>query len=216
MSIPKVIHYCWFGRNPKPELIQKCIASWKKHCPDWEIIEWNEDNFDVNFCAYTKNAYDKKRWGFLTDVVRLKVIFDHGGVYMDSDVELRRPLDVLLKDNAWFAYGTDTEINTGSGFGACSHHWFVKKLLDNYTSFNKDTPFELCTRIDTVIFKETFPDFAGNHDIEQHLRDVHVIRNIWHYVTHHYTGSWQTPAQRFFSKFRSVFAYPIKALHKKK
>lgn len=117
MSIPRVIHYCWFGRGEKSELMQRCISSWKEHCPDYEIIEWNEDNFDVNFCPYAAKAYAEHRWGFMTDAARLMIIYQNGGIYLDTDVELIRPLDDLLDCEAWFAYGTGTEINTGSGFG---------------------------------------------------------------------------------------------------
>ena len=77
--IPKIIHYCWFGRNEKSDIIKKCIASWKKYCPDWKIIEWNEDNYDVNRIPYVKEAYDSKKWAFVTDVVRLEVVKEVGG-----------------------------------------------------------------------------------------------------------------------------------------
>ncbi len=78
--IPKIIHYCWFGRNPKPDIVIKCIDSWKKHCPDYEIIEWNEDNFDVNMIPYTKEAYKNKKWAFVSDYARLWVINNRGGI----------------------------------------------------------------------------------------------------------------------------------------
>ena len=86
--IPKTIHYCWFGRGEKPKLAQKCIASWKTFCPDYEIIEWNEDNYDVNSTPYTKYCYENKKWAFLSDYVRLDVVCRHGGVYFDTDVEV--------------------------------------------------------------------------------------------------------------------------------
>ena len=76
--IPKIIHYCWFGGNPKPELVLKCIESWKKHCPEYEIIEWNESNFDVNAIPYTRDAYVAKKWAFVSDYARLKVVLEGG------------------------------------------------------------------------------------------------------------------------------------------
>ena len=79
--IPKVIHYCWFGRNKKSKSVLKCIQSWKKYCPDYEIIEWNEDNFDVNCIPFVKEAYDAEKWAFVTDYARLKIIFENGGIY---------------------------------------------------------------------------------------------------------------------------------------
>ena len=93
--IPKKIHYCWFGGNPLSEEVKRYIASWKKYCPDYEIIEWNESNFDVMENAYCKEAYEAKKWAFVSDYARLKVLHDHGGFYMDDDVEVVKSLDPL-------------------------------------------------------------------------------------------------------------------------
>ena len=86
--IPKVIHYCWFGRNEKPELIKRCIESWKKYLPDYRIIEWNEDNFNISSFAFTKSAYEIKKWAFVSDVARLTALVEYGGFYFDTDVEV--------------------------------------------------------------------------------------------------------------------------------
>ena len=101
--IPRKIHYCWFGRGEKPRLAQKCIASWKKYCPDYEIIEWNEDNFDVNRNAYTQMCYKEKKYAFLTDYLRLLIVEEHGGIYFDTDVEAVRSFDELLDKMIWLA-----------------------------------------------------------------------------------------------------------------
>lgn len=130
--IPKVIHYCWFGRGEKPKLAQKCIASWKKFCPDYEIIEWNEDNFDVNRNGYTRMCYEQKKYAFLTDYVRLVVIAEHGGIYFDTDVELLRPLDQLLTHPSFFGFEDVEHINTGVGFGAELGNPVVQALLAEY------------------------------------------------------------------------------------
>ncbi len=204
MSIPKVIHYCWFGRGEKSELIQKCIESWKKYCPEYEIIEWNEDNFDVNFCPYAAKAYKEKRYGFLADVARLEIIYNQGGIYLDTDVELIRPIDELQKYGAWFGYGTATEINTGSGFGAIKSHFFVKKLLDQYVKFDEKHPYELCTVVDTRVFIKEFSTFAGDHDVMQIFSDVAIINNNWHYLIHHYTGTWIPKYKKFLYRFKLV------------
>lgn len=202
MSIPKVINYCWFGRGEKTELMKKCIASWKVYCPDYQIIEWNEDNFDPKFCPYTAKAYKKKRWGFLSDVARLKVVYENGGIYLDTDVELKNSIDELLDNGAWFGYGTETEINTGCGFGAEKGNWMVKKLLENYESFSKYKrfakfkPFEACTTLDTEVFKKYFKNYAANKNVRQKYRDVLIINNIWHYVTHYYTSTWMNTRQK--------------------
>ena len=95
-KIPKIIHYCWFGGNPLPDIVQKCIESWKKYCPDYEIIKWDESNFDVNCCDYAKEAYEAKKWAFVSDYCRFYVLNKQGGIYLDTDVELIKPIDNLL------------------------------------------------------------------------------------------------------------------------
>ena len=130
--IPKIINYCWFGRKPKPKIAEKCIASWKKYCPDYEIIEWNEDNFDINYNEYTRYCYEIKNWAFLSDFVRLVVVYQHGGIYLDTDVEVIRPLDPLLENEAYFGFETDKYINTGLGFGAVAYSALVGQMLKQY------------------------------------------------------------------------------------
>ena len=95
--IPKIIHYCWFGGNPLPELAVKCIESWKKYCPDYEIKRWDESNFDLNCCDYVKEAYRAKKWAFVSDYARFKVLYDEGGLYFDTDVELIKPIDDIIE-----------------------------------------------------------------------------------------------------------------------
>lgn len=130
--IPKKIHYCWFGRGEKPKKAEKCLASWKKYCPDYEIIEWNEDNFDINQNPYTKMAYETKKFAFLSDYARLLIIYNEGGLYFDVDVEIIKPIDDLLENQAFFGFETDEYVNTGVGFGAEKHSQIVKMMLDEY------------------------------------------------------------------------------------
>lgn len=136
--IPKKIHYCWFGHGEKPKLAKKCIASWKKYCPDYEIIEWNEDNFDVNMNPYTQMCYEQKKYAFLSDYVRLLVVYEHGGIYFDTDVEVVQNIDFLLSDEAFIGCeidGTDEKngiVNTGQGFGSTTKSLAVKAMLEEY------------------------------------------------------------------------------------
>ena len=102
--IPKKIHYCWFGRNEKPQLAKRCIASWKKYCPDYEIIEWNEDNFDVDLNPYTKMCYEQKKYAFLSDYIRLIVVEKYGGFYFVTGWELIRSFYDFFKKSAFFGF----------------------------------------------------------------------------------------------------------------
>ena len=130
--IPKKIHYCWFGRNPKPKLAEKCIASWKKYCPGYESIEWNEDNFDINMNGYTKMCYEQKKYAFLSDYVRLLVVAEHGGIYFDTDVELMKPIDALLKNDAFFGFETPEYVASGLGFGSVPHGRAIEAMVAEY------------------------------------------------------------------------------------
>lgn len=109
--IPKVIHYCWFGRNPLPPLAVKCIESWKKYLPDYEIKEWNEDNFDVDIIPYTREAYEARKYAFVSDYARFYILYHHGGLYFDTDVEVIRPMDDIVARGAFM--GCENEAKTG-------------------------------------------------------------------------------------------------------
>ena len=130
--IPKIIHYCWFGRGEKPKLAQKCIASWKEFCPDYEIIEWNEDNFPLDSHPYTKYCYAQKKWAFLSDYVRLWAVAQYGGVYFDTDVEVIKPIDSLLENDAFYGFESASYVNTGQGFGSTAAHETVAAMLREY------------------------------------------------------------------------------------
>ena len=151
--IPKKIHYCWFGRNEKPKAVQKCISSWRKYCPDYEIIEWNEDNFDVNQNPYIKYCYDNKKWAFLSDLARLLVVCEHGGIYFDTDVELVRNPDFLLEYGAFYGFETPQYIATGLGFGAEAHHPTVENMIEQYGKLEPDEngnyPTVTCPQLNT-------------------------------------------------------------------
>jgi mannosyltransferase OCH1-like enzyme len=141
--IPKIIHYCWFGRGPLPELAQKCIASWKKYLPDYEIKEWNEDNFDVNIIPYTAEAYKAKKYAFVSDYARFWILHQYGGIYFDTDVEVIRPLDDIIERGNFMGFETDPKsqlkedaseasVNPGLGMGVAPGLGLIKKMLDFY------------------------------------------------------------------------------------
>ena len=140
--IPKVIHYCWFGRNPLPESAIKCIASWRKFFPDYEIKEWNEDNFDVNIIQYTTEAYNVKKYAFVSDYARFWILYHCGGLYFDTDVEMIKPMDDIVKRGGFM--GIEVEgvngdyplIAPGLGLGVESGHRIYKSILDYYQTLH--------------------------------------------------------------------------------
>ncbi len=140
MSIPKVIHYCWFGNNEMPKITQKCIDSWKKHCPDYEIICWNEDNFDFSENQYASEAYKAGKWAFVTDFVRLKVIYEYGGIYFDTDVELIKSFDPLLEYEGFMGFDKRGLVSTGLGFGAEKGNEIIGGLLKDYDDIHFELP----------------------------------------------------------------------------
>ena len=132
MSIPKVIHYCWFGKNKMPALAEKCIESWKKYCPGYKIVCWNEDNFDITQNNYAREAYEAGKWAFVSDYVRLKVLYDEGGIYLDTDVELIKPLDKLIEKSGYMGFDDNGVISTGLGFACEKGNELVGALLKDY------------------------------------------------------------------------------------
>lgn len=134
--IPKIIHYCWFGRGEKPKLVIKCINSWKKFCPDYRIIEWNEDTYDVAAAPlFVRQALEAQKWAFATDYVRYQVVYEHGGIYMDTDVELEKSPDGLLNDAAFFGFElgwAQPKVASGLGFGAVRGMDFLRELMQVY------------------------------------------------------------------------------------
>lgn len=132
--IPKLIHYCWFGGAEKPATIKKCIRSWRKNCPDYSIIEWNEDNVDISSCPlYVRQAYEAKKWAFVTDYIRLKVVYENGGIYLDTDVELIKNPNVLLNNQSYFGFEDGALVNTGLGFGAEKGASILSELMKDYS-----------------------------------------------------------------------------------
>ena len=194
--IDKVIHYFWFGGNPKDELVQKCITSWKKYCPDYEIIEWNESNFDINLFKYASQAYKEKKYGFVTDPARFYIIYNYGGIYLDTDVELKESLDELLKYEAWFNWESNVFIGTGIGFGAEKGNKFVKAMLNDYIDrsfYKKNGKIDLTPspKINTESLLKCNKNLKRNGVTQMH--DNVLFANYQIYgkkLIHHQAGSW--------------------------
>lgn len=154
IMIPKKIHYCWFGRGEKPKLAKRCIDSWKKYCPNYEIIEWNEENFDVYQNGYTKMCYEQKRWAFLSDYVRLVIVHEHGGLYFDTDVELLKSPDFLLPNESFWGFETDSEnatVASGLGFGSVAGGSAVESLISEYDELlDGNHGVRMCPELNTL------------------------------------------------------------------
>lgn len=193
--IPKKIHYCWFGGKPKPESFYICLNSWKKNLPDYEIIEWNESNFDIHCCEYVRLASEQKKWAFVSDYARALALFEHGGIYLDIDVEIKFPLEEFLVHRAFSGF----EIK-GSPFTALwatepGHPW-PKKALEFY---DKKTDFSLVTNtvfVSDLLINEYKVD--PSRDEYQELADGIVIYPSTYfcldlpknYASHHFVGTW--------------------------
>ena len=212
--IPKVIHYCWFGGNPLPELAQKCLASWKKFCPDYEIMCWDETNFDVNCCDYVREAYEAKKWAFVSDYARLKALVDVGGVYMDTDVEVIRPIDAFLSEEAFSGFESIKMILTG--IMACKKGFapFAEMLADYHSRhfLKKDGGYDMTTNVEMITNYFSQHGFIPNNTKQtvkgftiyptdffcpkDYLTRKIIITDNTHTI-HHFAGSWSSPYRNF-------------------
>ena len=230
--IPKKIHYCWFGKGEKPKLAQKCISSWKKYCPDYEIIEWNEDNFDINMNGYTRYCYDNQKWAFLSDYARLVIIYEHGGIYFNTDVEVVRSLDTLLSHEAFAGFEDNTHVNTGLGFGSTPNNSAVKELLSEYNPYLEGLiGTEGCPILNTKALEKIGLVKNGNY---QELTDITVYPKEYFnpyndptgelnstnntYSIHWYAKSWMSKTQILRSSITRPFhrLFGIDVFHRKK
>ena len=178
MSIPKRIYYCWFGDSPISKEIEKCIASWKKSCPDFEIIKVCEQNYDIYKIPYIRDAYKEKKWAFVSDYVRLDIIYNEGGIYLDTDVELIKSIDDFLNYESFWAIERDgCYINTGLIFGAVANDKNVKSVLDEYEKasfYKQDGTLNLkaCTEYTTEYFESLG---YKREDVNQNINNAHIF-----------------------------------------
>ena len=209
--IPKIINYCWFGRNPLPDSVLKCIESWKKFCPDYEIKQWNEDNYDYKKQAYTLEAYEAEKWAFVSDFARLDIIYNNGGIYLDTDVELIKSLDGVLENKCFLAIEQPSHlIATGLGFGAEKGNGAIKEMLDEYSGvhfkladgiYNTTPPcptrntapfykYGFTTEIDKPVKLGSAVVYPPEYfcPFERKKNELTVTENT--YSIHHYDTSW--------------------------
>ena len=200
--IPKKIHYIWFGKGEKNDRIKHCIESWKKYLPDYEIIEWNEENFDINYNDFTKKAYEEKKWAYVADVARLYILYNEGGIYMDTDVEVYKPFDDLLDNEGIIGFEDIHYLSTGT-IGCEKNNPIMKYLLDFYNCIDF-TPYSFWK--DYITNQETSPCILTNlfsllgldrdRNEEQHIKHFTIYpRCYFHtkdegYTYHSWNGSW--------------------------
>ena len=154
--IPKIVHYCWFGNGPKGKKELRCIESWKKYCPEYEIIEWNETNVDLDMMPFVREAYDAKKYAFVSDVVRLWVLLNNGGIYFDTDVEIIKPFDEFLRYKGFIGFENNDYLNTGQCVGAEKNNPVIKDMYLYYKDYhflNNDGSFNMigCPKVNTEI-----------------------------------------------------------------
>jgi hypothetical protein len=220
--IPRIIHYCWFGGKELPELAQKCIQTWKEKCRDYKIMRWDENTFDIENIPYVKEAYENKKFAFVTDYVRLWAIYNYGGVYMDTDVEVCKSIDEFLEENAFSGFESYTDIPTGIMAGEKDLPIF-KELLEYYTGrhFVKENG-ELDLTTNVTIFTEIFEKKGlVKNNTKQTLDNFtfypkghfcpdnrdRLYRKEQIYTIHHFAGSW-LPDEEI--RRRNSFSYKLK------
>jgi len=200
-EIPKTIHYCWFGGSEKSGLIEKCIQSWKTYAPDFEIIEWNETNCNIQENEYVKKAYEEKKYAFVSDYFRLKALYEHGGIYLDTDMELMQPIEPYRCYCAFFAFETPIYVHAGI-IGAVPGHKLIRDILrsydkDRFELGENGIPKPIPVRITEIL--ENDPLFVKNgktQRISDHVKiyGANVMTMNFHdgmcVANHHYEGSW--------------------------
>ncbi len=216
MAIPKIIHYCWFGRGQKNELAQKCIASWKKYCPEYIFKEWNEDNFSIDSNKYVRQAYDNKKYAFVTDYVRLYALYNEGGIYMDTDVEVLKPLDEFLKHRAFSSFENNNKIPTGIMAAEKGNEW-IFDLMQEYTDLefiDKSGNMDLTTNVERItnltiekyglVPNSSYQELGGGavtlypYDYfcpkDWATGNINLTENT--HTIHHFSGSWHSEKEK--------------------
>lgn len=230
--IPKTIHYCWFSGKDMPDDLKRCVDSWRKMCPDYEIIRWDESNYDLSKFKYSFEAFQNQKWGFIPDVVRLDLLYNYGGFYFDTDVEIIKNLDSLRFQKAFCGRERFGHVNFGSGSGACPHSEVIEELLD----FRKNESFVLengLLNLEASGYYETLPLMRRGmilEDICQELDGINVyssdffapynfsdgsnIKNDNTYAIHYFNASWIAGGDQLRKRTREKYSKIREALEK--
>ncbi len=213
--IPKKIHYCWFGKQELPLLAKQCIASWEKFFPDYEIIRWDENNFNIFECPYVQEAYSEKKWAFVSDYARFKILYENGGVYFDTDVEVIKSFNTILSKGAFMGLEHDYRVNPGLGIAAAPGLKIYQEILEKYKKLHfKGINGQL--NVTTVVTYTT--NILKKHGFVSG-KDIQEVAGIYIYPTeyfcpkdyltgkttitantlsiHHFTASWHNPCEKY-------------------
>ena len=220
--IPKIIHYCWFGGKPLPPLAEKCLASWKKYCPEYKIIRWDENNFDISSVPYVDEAYKAKKYAFVTDYVRLYALYHCGGIYMDTDVEVLKPLERFLNHRAFSGFENTDMVPTGI-MGSEKGGVWVAEELQYYSSRHfllSNGQFDLTPNTKTITEHLVKSGFLLNNSYQEHrgvismypkdffcpkswvTNELHITENT--HTIHHFNGSWVPAYKKFLLKILKI------------
>jgi mannosyltransferase OCH1-like enzyme len=216
--IPKVIHYIWLGGQPLPKIAEKCIESWKKYCPDYEIKRWDETNIDLNKYQFCKDAYNSQKYAFASDVIRTDILYNYGGVYFDIDVELLKPIDKLLEHNCFMGFETSNLLNPGLILGTTPNNPDLLNILNIYSNLtfdiNKLKETTVCAMFTNYYTKLGLTANNTNQSIgdtyfysSEYFSPIDVITNKKRitkntYSIHLYNASWYTPKQKLISNIK--------------
>jgi hypothetical protein len=218
--IPKIIHYCWFGGNVLPQLAKDCIASWQVYLPEYQIVEWNETNFDINLFPFAKEALENKKYAFVSDVCRLYALKTYGGVYMDTDVEVLRPLDIFLSKTAFSGFENDDFVPTGIMASEPEGRWVTELLhyYDNLPFIKENGDFDM--KSNTIIITELMKEkgFKMNNTFQEIEEYVSFYPNDFFcpksyktgntdltensYCIHHFAKSWISKKDKWKNTFK--------------
>lgn len=221
--IPKVIHYCWFGGKPIPEEYQRYINSWRKYLPDYEIKRWDESNYDVNCITFSKEAYEVGKFAYVSDYARLRILYEHGGVYFDTDVEVIRPMDELMAKGAWMGIEKHTSnptvddmVNPGLGFAVEPHNPVIKEIMAFYENTHYIFPDGHMEQIPIVpITSNVLKKYGLKPSTDRPYKVADITIYPWDYfcpmefltnklevtnntyAIHHYTATWMSWTDKF-------------------
>lgn len=222
VKIPKIIHYCWFGRGEKTDKVIKCIKSWKEKLTDYQIIEWNEDNFDVESTRYTKQAYEFKKYAFVSDYVRLYALVNYGGIYLDTDVEVIKCMDNLLENKGFLGFEKENYIGTGI-IGAVKGNEILREFLEKYHNRDfilQNGTLDMTTNVVELTKLLDAYDLKKNNRLQNlcHITiypidyfcafdDITGVKSITDntYCIHYYSKTWLDRKVRWRSKITRIF-----------